>query len=83
VIGQKSGYSPTTLPKTARDSKQTESGFGSPKDGHAEDVMSLSAIPALIEMTIPDKPQSSKQKYRLSDRDVEFLSGGKDLNAQR
>jgi len=27
-----------------------------------------------IEMTIPDKPQSSKQKYRLSDKGVESLS---------
>ncbi|MFH0957771.1 MAG: hypothetical protein V1897_03625 [Pseudomonadota bacterium] len=26
----------------------------------------------LIEMTIPDKPQSSKQKYRLSDKDSHF-----------
>ncbi len=29
-----------------------------------------------IEMTIPDKPQSSKQEYRLSDKGVKFLSGG-------
>ncbi|MGP8283570.1 MAG: Fic family protein, partial [Desulfomonilaceae bacterium] len=26
-----------------------------------------------IEMTIPDKPQSSKQEYRLSDKGVNFL----------
>jgi ATP-dependent DNA helicase RecG len=32
-----------------------------------------------IEMTIPDKPQSSKQKYRLSDKGVEFLSGGQKI----
>jgi hypothetical protein len=30
----------------------------------------------LIEMTIPDKPQSSKQKYRLSNKGLAFLSGG-------
>ena len=30
----------------------------------------------LIEKTIPDKPQSSKQKYRLSNKGVEFLSAG-------
>ncbi len=32
----------------------------------------------LIEMTIPDKPQSSKQKYRLSDKGLAFLSGGQE-----
>lgn len=46
MIGERSGDSPATLPKTAKDSKQTESGLGSPKGGDAEDVMSLSAIPA-------------------------------------
>jgi ATP-dependent DNA helicase RecG len=30
----------------------------------------------LIEMTIHDKPQSSKQKYRLSDKGVKFLERG-------
>jgi len=29
----------------------------------------------LIEMTIPDKPQSIKQKYRLSDKGLAFLLG--------
>jgi ATP-dependent DNA helicase RecG len=32
-----------------------------------------------IEMTIPDKPQSSKQKYRLSYKGIEFLSGGQKI----
>jgi ATP-dependent DNA helicase RecG len=29
----------------------------------------------LVEMTIPDKPQSIKQKYRLSDKGLAFLLG--------
>ena len=29
----------------------------------------------LIEMTIPDKPRSSKQKYRLTEEARKFLSG--------
>jgi hypothetical protein len=30
----------------------------------------------LIEMTIPDKPRSSKQKYRLTDKGREVLKSG-------
>ena len=30
---------------------------------------------ALIEMTIPDKPRSSKQKYRLTDKGEKWLEG--------
>jgi ATP-dependent DNA helicase RecG len=29
----------------------------------------------LVEMTIPDKPRSSKQKYRLTDKGREVLKG--------
>ena len=30
---------------------------------------------ALIEMTIPDKPRGSKQKYRLADKGEKWLEG--------
>ena len=30
---------------------------------------------ALIEMTIPDKPRRSKQKYRLTDKGEKWLEG--------
>jgi len=29
----------------------------------------------LIEMTLPDKPRSSKQKYRLADKGEKWLEG--------
>jgi hypothetical protein len=32
----------------------------------------------LIEMTIPDKPRSSKQKYRLAAKGKKLLEGGND-----
>jgi len=32
----------------------------------------------LIEMTIPDKPRSSRQKYRLTDKGRKFLDGLED-----
>ena len=33
----------------------------------------------LVEMTIPDKPRSSKQKYRLTKKGREFIASMKDI----
>ncbi len=48
------------------------------KDGeHFRKAYLLPALEAgLIEMTIPDKPRSSKQKYRLTDKGQEVLRSG-------
>lgn len=42
---------------------------------HFRKVYLLPALEAgLIEMTIPDKPRSSKQKYRLTSKGLQFLN---------
>ncbi len=41
-------------------------------------VLNILLEEGLIEMTIPDKPRSSKQKYRLTDRGRQVLTGTKE-----
>jgi ATP-dependent DNA helicase RecG len=33
----------------------------------------------LVEMTIPEKPQSSKQRYRLTDKGRQVLAGSEEI----
>ncbi len=49
--------------------QQLKEGLGLKDDEHFRKAYLLPALDArLIEMTIPDKPRSSKQKYRLTDK---------------
>ena len=49
--------------------------LGLKDDEHFRKAYLLPALEAgLIEMTIPDKPRSSKQKYRLTDKGRQWLA---------
>ncbi|WP_332882151.1 Fic family protein [Geothermobacter hydrogeniphilus] len=49
--------------------KQLKEAFGLRDDEHFRKAYLLPALEAgWVEMTIPDKPRSSKQKYRLTDK---------------
>ncbi|GAB6194452.1 Fic family protein [Desulfocastanea catecholica] len=49
--------------------QQLKEAFGLKDDEHFRKAYLLRALEAgLVEMTIPDKPRSSKQKYRLTDK---------------
>ncbi|MCW5602645.1 Fic family protein [Nitrosomonas sp.] len=57
--------------------QQLKEALGLKDDEHFRKAYLLPALDAgLIEMTIPDKPRSSKQKYRLTDK-------GRQVMAQR
>jgi Fic family protein len=55
--------------------QQLKEGLGLKDDEHFRKAYLLPALEAgLIEMTIPDKPRSSKQKYRLTDKGRQWLA---------
>ncbi len=52
--------------------------LGLKHEDHFRNAYLVPALEAgLIEMTIPDKPRSSKQKYRLTDAGRDWLQAGK------
>jgi ATP-dependent DNA helicase RecG len=58
--------------------KALQKALGLKDEEHFRKAYLLPALEAgLIEMTIPDKPRSSKQKYRLTDKGREVLKGKK------
>lgn len=59
--------------------QQLKEALGLKDDEHFRKAYMLPALEAgLIEMTIPDKPRSSKQKYRLTDKGRQWLAQHRD-----
>lgn len=55
--------------------QQLKEALGLKDDEHFRKAYLLPALEAgLIEMTIPDKPRSSKQKYRLTDKGRQVMA---------
>jgi hypothetical protein len=55
--------------------QQLKKALGLKDDEHFRKAYLLPALDAgLIEMTIPDKPRSSKQKYRLADKGRQMMA---------
>ncbi len=55
--------------------QQLKEALGLKDDEHFRKAYLLPALDAgLIEMTIPDKPRSSKQKYRLTDKGRQVIA---------
>ncbi|GKT06872.1 hypothetical protein DSTSK_01770 [Desulforhabdus sp. TSK] len=55
--------------------QQLKEALGLKDNEHFRKAYLLPALEAgLIEMTIPDKPRSSKQKYRLTDKGCQWLA---------
>jgi hypothetical protein len=55
--------------------QQLKEALGLKDDEHFRKAYLLPALEAgLIEMTIPDKPRSSKQKYRLTDKGRQWMA---------
>lgn len=55
--------------------RELQAALGLSHEEHFRNAYLLPAIEAgLIEMTIPDKPRSSKQRYRLTDRGRKFVA---------
>ena len=66
--------------------QQLKEALGLKDDEHFRKAYLLPALGAgLIEMTIPDKPRSSKQRYRLTDKGHQILAqhGGKNSRQTR
>ncbi len=58
--------------------QQLKQALGLKDDEHFRKAYLLPALDAgLIEMTIPDKPRSSKQKYRLTDKGMQAIQGNR------
>lgn len=58
--------------------QQLQTTLGLKDDEHFRKFYLLPALNAgLLEMTIPDKPKSSKQKYRLTEKGKQYLAGRK------
>jgi ATP-dependent DNA helicase RecG len=63
------------VPKTGREII-TASGYASRTGNLKRSLEKLKSM-GLIEMTIPDKPRSSKQKYRLTEKGMKLIQDSK------
>ena len=56
--------------------RELQEALGLKHEDHFRNAYLVPALDAgLVEMTIPDKPRSSKQRYRLTDEGRRWLSG--------